>query len=533
MIIQERTGFRRNRGITHIYHSRFIMTSMKHQRLSFLLLSVTVILFSVALRLVDLTGLPPFIDESIYVTWTHRMMAGEPFFPLSQSRWLFLAYAMPFDPAGPEALPLMRMLAITWSAVSTAAAIALGAMLAKPARLPRWVGPLTGLIYAIIPLALLHDRQALFEPMMNALAMSALAGSMRLARRPSPVLALIIGLLLAGAVLNKINAVPFLVMPPLAARLMSEDRKRAIPWGIGASAAALLIIGGVYGLARAGGVAPDDSFSASTGNTLLPLLASPEGQAKLMAQARQAWDVWWTYVTWPLMLLALFSLAALREKTARGPLIVTWIAALAFVPLPILLALPTSTGDLPARYFLFHAAPVAALAVTGVLMLARLTFPHRRAWPALAVILLAVVPVMRLDVTVLRDIETARDSGRLAEFDNLQFSPFLTGWSRDQVADAMLSGRDHADQRILVLLPEAERYHYGALLGPRAATVAVYQQGNTELAAQARAALDQGHAVYLIEQAGYPLDDGPLGLSVTPVLTTQYEDWAFTLYRAE
>ena len=97
-------------------------------------------------------------------------------------------------------------------------------------RLAWKTGLLAGLVYALLPMAVFHERQALADPLLAMLTLLATLLARRVADRPRTWLALLMGLTLAGAYLVKISALLYMVVPILAVALFSRpsDRLKAL-----------------------------------------------------------------------------------------------------------------------------------------------------------------------------------------------------------------------------------------------------------------------------------------------------------------
>ena len=127
-------------------------------------------------------------------------------------------------------------------AVSVGAGLATVAVIGLLAR--RLGGDLTGLVAAglavVVPFFLVHDGIGIMEPLMTLVMASALLAQVELARRPSLRLGVVLGVVLAAAVLTKENTKPAIALIPVG--LLDWDREGLRPrlgrWG-GAVAIAL------------------------------------------------------------------------------------------------------------------------------------------------------------------------------------------------------------------------------------------------------------------------------------------------------
>ncbi len=125
------------------------------------------ILFS--LRFINLTRLPVFADEAIYIRWAQIMKAEETlrFLPLSDGKEpLFMWIMIPFLKVFSEPLIAGRMVSVLSGFGTLIGIVYLTWLLFKDKK----VAIIAGLIYAIIPFAFFFDRMVLVDPCLPCLA---------------------------------------------------------------------------------------------------------------------------------------------------------------------------------------------------------------------------------------------------------------------------------------------------------------------------------------------------------------------------
>lgn len=520
--------------------------SLKRSReFIFLVEGALVLLLGLGLRLIAYRSMPAFIDEAMFVEWGSHIRAGDLFYGMQNSRWLYTFITSLMGAGRAEGLYLNRLVALISSPLAAAVAIRFGRELVRGAAHADRLALASGLVYALMPMALLHERLAMYESLMNSLTMAGALAALLLMRQPGPRYALVCGLALAGGAATKINAMPYLALPLLAWLLMPvrPQRGRAALWALLALALALGLVALLNWAAAASGVRPFRGFEPNASTTLLGGLTDPATRARIGAQAAEAWQAWQLYFGWPLLLLAISApfwpvpVPRPAPDSRPLPLLILYLLglALAFAPAPILIDQPTSTENLPARYFVFSAAPLAALAAYS--LLAGIRVLRQRAGliasRILAGVLLALllIPYLRFDLILLTDFDRAR-LDLMTDFDELQYSPFLTAWAREDLARVMLDQQAQDGRFIRLFAPEADLLFFQAMIGPRLGGVEIYREGDAEQAARAQRWLAQGDAVYLLENAFSPLPADSLGLSLTQVGEASFEDWTFRLYRA-
>ncbi|MEJ2149987.1 MAG: glycosyltransferase family 39 protein [Chloroflexota bacterium] len=324
------------------------------------------------------------IDEALHINRAHSALEGDIFAGLIVNKWLYpFVLSLLFRPIGPEGPWLARALSALFGTITVSVGIALGRALFK-GRIgdagSRHVGLLTGLIYAVLPMAVFHERQALVDPMMVAFTGLSILLAVRQARQPRLWVALLLGLVLATAFLTKLLAIPYLGLPLVASVLLPRDRKtteKALALSALSIAIALALILPLYPVAEAAGSTPTQGVQPSLDNTLLGSFLEPETQITLRSHLRDVWGAFGYLGVGVVTLIALsFLWLALGDSPREiGFLLVPGIG---FMALPILAEQVTATGRLPSRYLLANTLPLTLLAVRSLqILLARLgSLPH-------------------------------------------------------------------------------------------------------------------------------------------------------------
>jgi hypothetical protein len=357
-------------------------------------------------RLVALTALPIFFDETGHIRWAIWISQGQKI----EKPWQYgkglpiFANALLFPWARDHALWASRALTVLFGAGTLTGAVLLGRALGG-AR----VGWLAGLFYVACPYALLYDRLALTDPALGMFAVFVALLSLRLAQRWRGRDGVALGLALALAVFAKALGA-LLFFAPAAAVLLIAPRRLRRP---GPLVIAYLIGGALV-------AHPLLRYFQVTATVRVAVSKSDAGLWERLAANLPLAASWlWRYWTMGLIALALIALAhAVRHRSRPVGFVVVFLA------LPVLGF--AAVGDIwfP-RYLVFLTGPFVALAAVGADALAAAL---ARRWPggagragAVAGLVLALLPSARLDLELLRDPARAA----LVDLDRFQY---VTGW---------------------------------------------------------------------------------------------------------
>lgn len=478
---------------------------------SYWLAIVLIVFLGSALRLVDTMRLPLFIDEAIHIHRAHRTIGGELFIGVGDNKWLFPVVLSLLEPMGPEAPWLARAVSALFGTLSVAACVTLGNLLGD-----RRTGLLAGLLYAVMPMAVFHERQALVDPLLATFTTLSTVMMIRMAHRPRLWLTLPLGATLAGAYLTKVAALPYLALPPVAAVLLS--RRRATRWpalalSVLALILALIPIFLVYQEAARQGWIPGQQYRVSFDNLVLG--GSPEGPdllTKVWKDLRTYFDIIWGYVQWPVLAsVALAGVwAALGEK--RRDVIFLTVPALLFVAVPVLTKQPQA-GFLAPRYFLATAAPLAALAALGLWVTwAQLDLlrPKAGRWIGLAAIAVALMLALWFDLSLIHDPTQAR----LPEVDRNQYitgDPSGYGWI--EITTDLLHMWHNADGTRIDVLTADIHVWLDSYLGPRVGTFDRFRSETDTQRAELAQWLARGDRVFFLDESRYGrLPSNPYGV---------------------
>ena len=366
------------------------------------------VLLGAVSRLVGLTVLPPFLDESWYISWSWKLTSG-----MSLVRpWLagkglpiFLnALVLPW--AHGHDLAASRALTVAFSLVTVAALFVLARRLYDGR-----TAEVAALFYVACPFTLFHDRLFLADAVLSAFAAVALVLSCDLARHRRARDGALVGLALALAALSKASGVLLLFVPAAAWLVFARPLRRSLRALATAYAVALVILAVPFRVFLQGTDAVRVAFEGGA--------ASPF--VRLGRNLTLVADWLWTWGTAPLAMLALAGLAiALVRRQAPS----LFLAAAALVPLAALV--PTATTWYP-RYVHFVAVPALILAAHALVSLVDLVLAWRepralaRAAILYAVTALVLVPALANDFRLWTDPRRAR----MPAVDRFQY---IDGW---------------------------------------------------------------------------------------------------------
>ena len=170
-------------------------------------------------RLINLSALPMVSDEGTYITWgvraLHATGTSEWLASLEDGKQPLLPWLM---------VPLLAVIEdrlIAGRLVSTLTGLLnLYLVWRLTQRLfglvPAWIA---GALYIAAPIALVHDRMALYDSLVTTCALGVLLAALRWAERPTTLLTLVLGAAMGAAVLTKLSALFYVALVPLIALL--------------------------------------------------------------------------------------------------------------------------------------------------------------------------------------------------------------------------------------------------------------------------------------------------------------------------
>jgi len=349
-------------------------------------------------RLIHLTALPIFTDEAIYIRWAQigGRDASWRFISLTDGKqplftWLMMVTLRFFrDPlfAGRIASVISGLFGMIGMGV-------LGNEIFKSKR----IGIISGFLYLISPFALFYDRLALYDSLVSAFSVWNLYLAILLVRYVRLDIALIFGLTLGVGMLNKTSAFFSLYLLPLTLILFDWGAKhkiiRLLRWIVLAVISAGLSQL-VYSILR---LSPYFYIIAQKDTIFVyPFFLWITHPFEFLVGNSTGMFNWLTgYMSWPIFILALFSLFLFRKSMREKVLLAGWW----FLPF---IALALFGRVLYPRHILFMIMPLLIMSAWMIdLLIARI---NNR---ILLFILIGLICSINLysSFTIIHDIKTA------------------------------------------------------------------------------------------------------------------------------
>jgi 4-amino-4-deoxy-L-arabinose transferase-like glycosyltransferase len=408
-------------SVTHSLGRRVLSVATASPRVQTVipLAGLTALFFGTRLAL--LRRFPPFLDESLYASWALRVhdSVNDRFVALAYGKLPLLSWlgaGLIF--AGVEPLDAVRVVSITAGLASMVVAGLLAARLGG-----RSAGLAAATLYAVLPLAFVHDVIGIMEPLVAALLAVSLYLQVRLAERPTWATAFLLGLAMAGGLLTKETGGLALVLLPVSLLVFdwrAEGRGRRLLAWLGCALSAVAIAGLGY-LVLTLSEYWDDYPRART--SLGTFRSFGDGIGHPVRWIELEWSGYRTelvgYTTVLVLLAVVVGIAfALRRRVRLACLYLLWLLLVLAIDV---LFLPNAF----ARY-LVPLAPLLAVfggygVVSGAEALGRgVRLPQR--FLAIALGLVVLVPAFVLDARVLANPSTAPYPG-------LSRAEYATGWA--------------------------------------------------------------------------------------------------------
>jgi 4-amino-4-deoxy-L-arabinose transferase-like glycosyltransferase len=319
-------------------------------------LAVIFIIFF-ALRLINLNGLPVFVDEAIYIRWAQimRSEATLRFLPLQDGKQpLFMWSMIPMFKVFADPVIAGRVLSVLAGFGSLLGLTTLSFLLFSSLK----VSLLTALLYAITPYTVFFDRMALVDSLLAMFGIWSLVIGFLYVKKPKLDLALILGAVLGAAFLTKSPAVFFYVSQPiLAIFFFKKSRSQNVFKLLAGWALALIISQGIYNILRLGpnfhmvGSRNQDylfSFSEVFTHPLNPLIGNLKSTFS------------WIAALFTLPLAVMIPFAFIKPKLRKPSLLILFVSFIPLVSQALIAKVYTP------RYLLYAAIPLLLLVANGL-----------------------------------------------------------------------------------------------------------------------------------------------------------------------
>ena len=364
---------------------------------------LAIILLYFFLRVYNLTILPIFVDEAIYIRWAQVMQAESTlrFLPLSDGKQpLFMWTVIPFLKIFPDPLFAGRMVSVVTGFGTLVGIFLLTLYLFKKP----WIALIAALIYAVSPFAVFFDRMALVDSMLSMFGVWILLLGVVTARKLRLDAAMLTGFALGGGLLTKSPALFYSLLLPLTV-IFAPVVKRVKVWSINYKNIAKFIgllsivyaIGyAMYNILRLG---PNFHLIGERNQDyvfpLSHILTNPKDPFIFYIDRIKEW-LWMLGPNGLLILFVIGGSLALIRFPRESSILLAW----AVVPI---LVLAEFAKVITARYILFSLPPLIVLASLPFLFKNRFLNPITK----VALLLLFVVHALVIDYRLITDPEKA------------------------------------------------------------------------------------------------------------------------------
>ncbi len=336
---------------------------LKNKRL--LLVIATTSLFLVT-RLYGLaSSVPIFTDEAIYLRWVQIFIGDKHQFFISltdgkQPLFIWLGYIFVKTFANP--LLALRLVSVLAGLFALAGAYMLTFELTKN----RKTAYIASLIYTVYPFSLVYDRLALYDSLLAAFGIWALYAEVKLVRSRSFKHSILLGLILAGAMLTKSSAFFFVLLTPASLLLFDfkdKSRRRNLAVWVFLVLVSIGIAEAFYAILR---FSPNYHYITDKNYLFIePVSAWIKHPLKNFGgNLRKLTGDLIGYTTVPLLAMIIISWLVKKELTKQKILLSIWFT----IPFMSLVFLGSPTFLFP-RYILFMTMPLLvllAISVAGV-----------------------------------------------------------------------------------------------------------------------------------------------------------------------
>ncbi len=349
-------------------------------------------------RLTNLTALPIFTDEAIYLRWSQigGNDASWRFISLTDGKQpLFTWFVMAAMRLIADPLQAGRMVSVVAGFIGMWGMYALGFELFKNKR----IGVIAAFLYLICPFTVMYDRMALYDAWVAAFFIWNSYISVLLARRLRLDVALILGLSIGVGMLNKTSANFSLYLLPLSLLLFNYKEKRVMKrlatWG-GLALIVVVLSQAIYSILR---LSPYFYIIAQKDTTFIYTFSEWMTHPFRFWRGNLHGEFDWMirYLTPPVFIAALASLVVFWKKPMEKLVLVGWWFAPFF-------ALALFGKVLYPRYVLFMSMPLLVLAAYTFDVLLQKIRPK-----LLSMVLVGLVcfSAIKLSVQIVTDIQHA------------------------------------------------------------------------------------------------------------------------------
>lgn len=389
-----------------------------------------------ATRLANLTSLPIFTDEAIYIRWAQigGRDASWRFISLTDGKQpLFTWLAMATVRFARDPLFGGRLASCITGFIAMFGMYALGSEIFKR----KSIGVVAAFLYVIFPFSVMYDRMALYDSLVAALSIWNLYLAVLLVRKVRLDVALLLGMGLGLGMLNKTSGFMSLYFLPLTVLLFDFKKpkviRRLLGW-IGYAAVAAILSQIIYSILR---LSPFFYIVAQKDTIFVyPLNEWVTHPFRFFVGNFHGEFEWvWNYLSIPLTILA-FGATVIRFSWWREKalLLLWWLAPIS--------ALALFGKVLYPRFVLFMTMPLVVLAAYAMV---KIWERLKSKWAALVILSLVCIPNIYMSSQILLDIKHAKipvsDRGQYID-------DWPSGWGVREIVAFL--GAESKDKKIAV-----------------------------------------------------------------------------------
>jgi len=292
----------------------------------YLILVAILILGYFVTRLINLTGIPVFCDEAIYIRWAQIMRAVQSlrFIPLSDGKQpLFMWLIIPFLKIFSDPLVAGRIVSVLSGLGTMVGMGVLSYLLFKK----KEISLFASILYLVSPFCFFFDRMALADGLLSVFGIWYLVFSILLVKNLRLDFAMISGILLGLGLITKSPALFFALMLPLTIFVINNETmkqwsnrlKLVVLWIV-----VMIFAFAIYNILRLG---PEFHMIAIRNKdyvfSLSEILKYPLNP--LAGNLKSVVEWYWILLTPPLFILGIFSIPlVLKNNFKKGLFLLLW-----------------------------------------------------------------------------------------------------------------------------------------------------------------------------------------------------------------
>lgn len=450
---------------------------------------VVILLVAFLVRSIRLTHDPLWLDEGWHIFWAQRVVEGDLFIAMPYGKTLYPILISLFNPTGPEAPFVGRYVSVLFGVLGTGCAIGLAN------RIHQRAGLTAGLLYALLPLAVLHERQALTDPLMAGFAALVITLTYVNTFKPAVWRASLIGLFLWMAVMTKLTGAVNLLIPLSAAFILQPVRNnprflKSLLVNSLSTVLALILIGLTFYAASQSGQPPGEDVVNAL--AIIERISDPIGRVELFADVASYGVNLWHYTGPIFLLLVAASLLQLTGRDRNKWRNIAYVAVPGILFAAPIILVPRPAFALFARYLTGTAVSLTILAAIGCEALLSRTSSRIESILRPAVLLIMLGHYVFFDAQLLRSVQYAPLA---ANERAIYHAPYTSDKHIQAVADLIHAQSDRAH----IFVDGTLNYQLSAYHGPRSGLI-IEPTGYADLAISALADPD-AQVFYVTAQA--------------------------------